>query len=142
VKTNSIDLQFISPIEIVLPKLEKGKKMKLHNINFHGDLATYFNSAKPTLRRLKKLMALNPKLAIVIEGHTNGFYTNQIDIDRTQELSEQRAAAVKNYLTSKGIDEKRIETIGYNSSRMLYPKMETEHQQHLNRRVEILVSDY
>ena len=142
VKTNSIDFQFISPIEIVLPKLEKGKKMKLHNINFHGDLATYFNSAKPTLRRLKKLMALNTTLAIVIEGHTNGAVTTKEDLDRTQKLSEDRAMAIKNYLISNGIDKKRIETIGYNSSRMLYPNMETEKQQHLNRRVEILVSDY
>ena len=84
----------------------------------------------------------NSTLAIVIEGHTNGAVTTKEDLDRTQKLSEDRAMAIKNYLISNGIDKKRIETIGYNSSRMLYPNMETEKQQHLNRRVEILVSDY
>ena len=51
IKTKDIESLYTEPIRIVLPKLEKGKKMRLHNINFHGDLATFYPTAKPTLRR-------------------------------------------------------------------------------------------
>ena len=121
----------------MLPKLEKGKKMRLHNINFHGDLATIYPTSKPSLKRLKKLMKLNPSLNILIEGHTNGLITNQIEISRSQILSEQRAEAVKSYLMENNISDKRIRTIGYNSSRMLFPEMRNLKETHQNRRVEI-----
>lgn len=40
-------------------------------------------------------------------------YTDQIGTDKyNQKLSERRAAAVKSYLVSKGIEGKRIETVG------------------------------
>ena len=142
IKTKDIESLYTEPIRIVLPKLEKGKKMRLHNINFHGDLATFYPTAKPTLRRLKKLMKLNPSLQILIEGHTNGFYYYKKDIDRIQVLSEKRANAVKSYLMENNISEKRMRTIGYNSSRMLFPEMRTLQEQHQNRRVEILVTGY
>jgi len=143
IKTKDIESIYTEPIRIVLPKLEKGKKMRLHNINFHGNLATFYPTAKPTLKRLKKLMKLNPNLQILIEGHTNGFGTySEEHINRIKQLSEQRAEAVKSYLMENDISEKRMRTIGYNSSRMLFPKPRTLKEEHLNRRVEILVTGY
>jgi len=142
IKTKDIETIYTEPIKIVLPKLEKGKKMRLHNINFHGDLATIYPTSKPSLKRLKKLMKLNPSLNILIEGHTNGLITNQIEISRSQILSEQRAEAVKSYLMENNISDKRIRTIGYNSSRMLFPEMRNLKETHQNRRVEILVTGY
>ena len=49
----------------------------------------------------------NPTLKLKIEGHTD----NAGDDDANMTLSENRAAAVKAYLVSKGISEDRI-TIG------------------------------
>ena len=84
-------------------------------------------------------MKKNPKLNIEIEGHTNGCSSGETF---SQILSDNRAKRIKLYLTDKKIDASRISTIGYNCSRMLYPNMETEHKQMLNRRVEILVTSY
>lgn len=46
--------------------------------------------------------------AVVIEGHTDRLGSQQYN----QKLSERRAENVKKYLASKGVDAKKIETIG------------------------------
>jgi len=127
------------PIKILLPKLEKGTRIKLHNINFKGGQFVFLKSAKPTLRRLARLMKKNPTLTILIEGHTNGCPGGQ---SSSQVLSENRASAVRNYLNKNGISEDRITTKGYNCKFMLYPINSSEKFQSLNRRVEIIVTDY
>ena len=60
----------------------------------------------------------------------------------TQQLSDNRAEAIKNYLTKNNIAKERISTIGYGCSNMLYPAPKTEEESMLNRRVEILVVEY
>ena len=133
------DSNVIKHINVVLPKLKKGNKIQLHSINFYGDKDICLPSATATLKRLYKIMKKNPKLNIEIEGHTNGCSSGETF---SQILSDNRAKRIKLYLTDKKIDASRISTIGYNCSRMLYPNMETEHKQMLNRRVEILVTSY
>lgn len=71
-------------------------------------------------------------LKILLKGHTD----NQGDFDKNLKLSQQRVAAVKNYLVQKGIPADRIEGSGYGSSR---PNRlnQSEEQRRRNRRVEI-----
>ena len=121
---------------MVLPELKAGKRTTLNNINFEGGVALFLPTAKPSLERLAKLMKKNPRLKILIEGHTNGCPGN------SQELSEHRALAVKNYLVKNKISADRINTIGLNCEFMLYPLTSNEGKQSLNRRVEIVVEDY
>lgn len=125
-----------TPIRVVLPELKAGKRTTLNNINFEGGVALFLPTAKPSLERLAKLMKKNPRLKILIEGHTNGCPGN------SQELSEHRALAVKNYLVKNKISADRINTIGLNCEFMLYPLTSNEGKQSLNRRVEIVVEDY
>ena len=124
------------PLNILLPKLKKGLRNPLQNMNFHGNLPTFLPSAYPGLKNLKKLMKRNKTLEILIEGHTNGC------TDLTQELSDNRALAVKSYLVENGIDEKRMKTVGLNCKHMLYPVPKNETEASLNRRVEILITKY
>lgn len=128
-----------TPLEVILPDLKKGLRAKIKNINFEGNQATFLPSAKPSLKRLLKLMVKNNKLEIVIEGHTNGCSIGSIN---SQKLSEQRALQVKKYLVDNNISENRIATIGYNCQKMLFPNPKNEEQQLLNRRVEILVTEF
>lgn len=125
--------------EIKLPELKKGGKVQLSNINFYGDSPVPLPSAKPTLERLYQTVQTNPSLEIIIEGHTNGCDKG---VDYSQKLSEERAAAVKNYLVEKGINEKRITTKGFNCQNMLYPNPQNGKEAMLNRRVEISVTKY
>ncbi|MBL4667879.1 MAG: OmpA family protein [Flavobacteriales bacterium] len=126
-------------INILLPKLKKGQRNQLHNINFHGDVAKFLTGAYPSLKNLNKLMKRNKSLKILIEGHTNGCSNG---IDFSQRLSEKRAGAVKKYLIENGISIERIETVGWNCKHMLFPNAKNGSEMSLNRRVEILVLDY
>ena len=125
-----------TPINVVLPELKSGKRTTLNNINFVGDQATFLPSAYPSLKRLSKLMKKNPRLAILIEGHTNGCSGN------SQMLSDHRALAVKNYLVLNKANLNQIKTIGLNCKFMLYPIDSSAEKQSLNRRVEIVVENY
>ena len=130
---------FPDPINVILPMLKKGKKIVLHNINFHGGSSMALHTSKTSFKRIHKLMRANKSLTIRIDGHTNGC---EGGVDSSQKLSQARAKAVKKYLINRGIDSERISTKGFNCSQLLYPITGTEEEQSLNRRVEILVTGY
>jgi len=137
----AVDLKKLTPepLHLVLPKLKKGKRLKISNIHFKGGQPTFIPSAKPSLKRLLKLMRKNKTLTILVEGHTNGCNNAAVN---SQILSERRALPVKKYLFDNEIDETRIKTIGHGCTKMLFPTTGTAEQQQLNRRVEILILEY
>jgi outer membrane protein OmpA-like peptidoglycan-associated protein len=60
-----------------------------------------------------------------------------------QDLSTQRAKAIKNFLLMKGIDESRVTYKGFGSSQPIFPIPEKdESQRAANRRVEIVITGY
>jgi OmpA-OmpF porin, OOP family len=75
-----------------------------------------------------------PKGKIVLIGHTDAEGTDEDN----QRLSEDRAAAVKQYLVDKGIDPDRIESSGKGESDPIDTNNTTEGKAN-NRRVEIIV---
>jgi OmpA-OmpF porin, OOP family len=76
-------------------------------------------------------------LKLDIGGHTDG----QGDPAKNQLLSENRAAAVKAYLVSKGIDESRLVSTGYGMDKPVADnKTATGRAQ--NRRVELAAKNY
>ncbi|MGB1318835.1 MAG: OmpA family protein, partial [Flavobacteriales bacterium] len=129
----------LKPLVALLPKLKKGAKMIMKNVNFHGGKSVPLPSSWPTFRRLLKLMRGNPSLSILIEGHTNGC---DFGVERTQKLSEDRANRVKTYLTEHKVQDERVTTKGFNCSQMLYPNPTSEKEMRLNRRVEFRVISY
>ncbi len=122
-------------VDIKLDKIKKG----LNNEQF-GVIYFLPNEDKITqesgiiLKKLIYLMNKNPKVAVTLEGHTNGLYPST-DID--MQLSGKRAIVVKELLEEKGIDENRIQIKGYGSTKKIYPIPEDEEQEGANRRVEI-----
>lgn len=73
------------------------------------------------------------KATITIAGHTDSTST----AEHNQQLSERRAASVKNYIQGAGIDQSRLKTVGYGASQPLASN-ETELGRAQNRRVELL----
>jgi OOP family OmpA-OmpF porin len=77
-----------------------------------------------------------PGLVIEVSGHTDSDgseSTNQV-------LSEKRAASVKSYLTSSGIETNRIVTVGYGESKPVVPNDTVENKLR-NRRIEFAIVD-
>lgn len=84
--------------------------------------------ALPALSQLATQLQADSTLRIQIAGHTDKIGEPQ----KNQVLSEQRAEAVKAYLTKRGVAPQRIQTRGYGDARPLYPSPDAR-----NRRVEV-----
>lgn len=98
------------------------------------------NLQKNSLKGLNELIAVliaNPEMKLTIEGHTDNTGSDELN----QQLSENRAAAVKDYLISKGVDASRIQSIGYGETKPI-ANNETKEGRQKNRRSELIVSYY
>ena len=124
-------------LDILLEPIQVGQKINLRNIQFHGNVAKFLPQASSDLLALLEFMQLNTNVSIEIEGHVNG--PRQKNSSDYQELSEERALAVKSYLIEKGIDTKRIKSKGYGNTKMLFPDPKSETERTANRRVEIKI---
>lgn len=106
-----------APAPVVLPK-----------VLFKQGKADLLPESGPALDKLVADLQANPALRLRVAGHTDRIG----EPGKNQVLSEQRAAAVKNYLVKAGVAAARIETIGYGDNRPLYPSPDIR-----NRRVEV-----
>jgi outer membrane protein OmpA-like peptidoglycan-associated protein len=70
-----------------------------------------------------------------VEGHTD----NTGDAAKNQQLSEQRAAAVGNFLVDQGMPASNISSLGYGESRPIAAN-NTRDGRDQNRRVELVLS--
>jgi OmpA-OmpF porin, OOP family len=86
-------------------------------INFALNSAEVPESAYPFLDRMAQLMRQEPKLALVIEGHTDAYGGVQYNL----QLSELRARAVGLALIQRGVAGTRLAVIGKGKSEPLSP---------------------
>jgi len=105
----------------------------LHGILFDLDSANLRADSKPVLDDVARLLASETAWKLTIEGHTDGTGAAA----HNQTLSEQRAAAVKVYLVSQGVDAARLATAGFGSSRPVADNG-SELGRAENRRVELV----
>ena len=128
-------------IKTILPKLKKGEKYKLGNINFYPETANLLPESLPSIQSLYKLMQKNKKMIISIQGHVNspGRTKTKGEEIFEQKLSEDRANSVYSFLLKKGIEKTRMTTEGFSCKQMLFPKPKNGYEEQANRRVEIKV---
>ena len=120
--------------DILMVPIAIGESIKINNIFFEFGKFELLPDSYPELNRLAKLMQDKPTLKIRIEGHTDNIGSDKSNI----ELSINRANAVVQYLISKGVDESRIQSIGYGESKPIADNR-TEEGRKLNRRVEFVI---
>lgn len=121
-------------LDLPMTSLEVNDKIELETILFQQSKDIILEESYSALEKLIDTMKEMPSLHIRIEGHTD----NVGKVEDLLHLSEQRAQAVKTYLVNKGIDSKRIETIGYGDKFSLNDNS-TENLRALNRRVEFII---
>ncbi len=107
----------------------------LRNIYFDFDKATFKTESYAELNLLENMMRSNPGMSVEIGGHTDAIGTR----DYNMYLSRKRAEAVKDFLTKKGIDARRIKAVGYGKTRPLASNDDELEGRQLNRRVEFKV---
>ncbi|OQX78664.1 MAG: hypothetical protein B6D61_04965 [Bacteroidetes bacterium 4484_249] len=120
--------------DIILNRVEVGTKIVLNNIFFDFNKATLRDESVAELDRLYKLLDEMPSLKIEISGHTDNIGSASYN----QELSENRAKAVVDYLTKKGIDKARLTFIGYGFKQPIASN-DTEEGRQMNRRTEFKI---
>ncbi len=116
---------------IGLKKMRKGITMTLANVFFDTDSHALKADSYVELDRWVNLMKAQRKLRVRIVGHTD----NQGTAEHNQQLSLRRARSVAEYLESKGISAKRIESKGYGDTRPVATNA-TEEGRAKNRRTE------
>jgi outer membrane protein OmpA-like peptidoglycan-associated protein len=117
-----------------LVPIEAGATITLKNIYFNVSEFDLKPESYPELDRLAGLMQTNPTMTIRLEGHTDTVG----DFDANVELSRNRVNEVKRYLVAKGIDEGRIDTVGYGPSRPINTNKSLKERPE-NRRVEMVI---
>jgi outer membrane protein OmpA-like peptidoglycan-associated protein len=103
----------------------------IKGINFRRNSADIKASSFPLLKQAVQVFKEYPALRVEISGHTS----NEGRREFNMKLSRKRAEAVKDYLVSAGIDEKRIGTIGYGPDKPIADNG-THDGQEKNRRIE------
>lgn len=80
---------------------------------FDFDKSDLKPEARKTIERWASWLKQYPNVTVTVEGHCDERGTRDYNIA----LGERRATAVKNFLTSLGIDRKRVSTISYGKER-------------------------
>ncbi|MBN8577301.1 MAG: OmpA family protein [Cytophagales bacterium] len=144
-------------IQIEVSKVKRGDYIDFTNVRFFRNSAILEPAAQNELDGLVDLMKESPGYKIRIHGHCNGnqvkegsilgtstnFFAlepgkNKIGKFSAKELTSERAATVKAYLVSQGIESSRIDTRGEGGKIPLYPEGGTLGQ--YNDRVEIEIT--
>ena len=115
--------------------VSKSLAVSAQSISFNTGTAKLATKSTAALNTVVRLMNENPTMKIKIEGHTD----NAGDDAKNMKLSEDRAAAVKSYLVSKGISEDRITSEGFGET-MPIADNNTTAGKTKNRRVELKVA--
>lgn len=124
------------PLEEVKKEIVKSVDYAAKRILFEHAKADLLPSSIKELDDIVKILKDNPKLSVLIEGHTSTdgvFEANMI-------LSEKRAARVKSYFQSKGIEGTRLTTRGFGPTQPLNSG-KTAAEKSQNRRVELKLSN-
>lgn len=121
---------------VSVSKSDKGLTISIENIQFKPDSAILEFSEKLKLEMIAKILEAYPN-DILVAGHTARAGSEQ----SCQELSEERADSVANYLVGLGVRDKyHIMTIGYGSKQPIAPNSNNAGMAR-NRRVEITILD-
>jgi outer membrane protein OmpA-like peptidoglycan-associated protein len=125
--------------DIVLYPLEKlvGEQIKvtMNNIFFDFDKYSLRPESYLELDRWVDFLTKNPDIKAEIHGHTCWLGSGEYN----QKLSENRATAVVNYLSDKGVATNRLSMKGFGES-MPTASNDSESGREKNRRVEVLLT--
>lgn len=113
----------------------RGLIVNMSDVLFDTAKFTLRPAAREKLARVSGIILSHPGLRIEVEGHTD----SQGSDEYNQKLSEQRASAVRDYLTSQGVSTNSVTAKGLGETTPVASN-DTAAGRQQNRRVELIVS--
>jgi OOP family OmpA-OmpF porin len=118
-------------------RLEGSSVRVLQQVHFATGSATILPDSFPMLQEIVQLLKANPGIKKMrIEGHTD----NRGGADMNLDLSKRRAASVRTWLVTHGIEAPRLESEGYGLTKPIQSNDTVEGRQG-NRRVEFKITE-
>jgi outer membrane protein OmpA-like peptidoglycan-associated protein len=122
------------PVKNAVVSADTIQKYIPKNVMFQQSKSIMLPESFTELDNLAGFLKRYPKLNLTIEGHTDVIGDQKMN----KTLSEERALAVAKYLTKHGVDENRILSVGYGSTRpIVADSIKTGNK--VNRRVAFVI---
>jgi outer membrane protein OmpA-like peptidoglycan-associated protein len=115
-------------------KLKEGQIMKIERLQFKPNSSVIETDSYSQMDKIYAFLSENPTLVVEIGGHSNLLVGDELGL----KLSTERAKAVAEYLSNKGIDKSRLVTKGYGKSRPLINESSAAANKE-NQRVELKI---
>ncbi len=116
-------------------EIELDALFELEPIEFDSGSANIRATSRSTLESAAEIILANPGGTIEVQGHTD----NEGDAGFNQQLSQQRADAVVNFLIGEGVDAGTISAVGYGQDQPIDTNDTPEGRQN-NRRIKFEVT--
>jgi OmpA-OmpF porin, OOP family len=108
----------------------------LQGVNFETNAATLTSDSRPVLEEVAADLKKYPRLKIEVQGHTDSVGADAYNLD----LSQRRAAAVREYLVGQGVTAEQLSANGYGETQPIANNT-TPAGRKENRRVVLAVVD-
>lgn len=122
-------------MDVPLTPIEVGSPVVLKNVYFDVDKFDLRKESNAELDKMATFLKNNPNLKAEVGGHTD----NTGDKKHNQQLSENRAKSVYDYLVAHGVAASRLTYKGYGDTSPLVPNDSPENKQK-NRRTELKIT--
>lgn len=113
----------------------RGLIVNVSDVLFDFNKYTLKPGSREKMAKVSGILLAYPGLKIQVEGHTDSIGTEEYN----QRLSEQRAATVRDYLVTQGVQSMSVTAMGFGKSRPVTSN-DTDAGRQQNRRVELVVS--
>lgn len=127
---------------IELKPLRIDSAITLNNIYYDYNSSDIRADAAFELDKVVELLRVNPSIVVELGSHSD----SRGDAGYNERLSQQRAQAAVDHITSKGIAERRLTARGYGESKLLNrctSNVECSEEQHArNRRTELKITGF
>lgn len=140
-RRDTVNRDRIENMQLELSKLaetrtsDRGFIVTLPGLFFDSGKAVLKTGARNTLTKIADQLRLNEDTKVAVEGHTDSVGSEEMN----QSLSEKRAAAVRDYLVSRGVPAARITMSGQGEASPVATN-DTAAGRQQNRRVELVIS--
>jgi outer membrane protein OmpA-like peptidoglycan-associated protein len=124
----------VKDLRVEMVPISPGEEFVFENIFFEFDKYDLKPESLSSLKRLSIFLKENPKVRILILGHTDNIGSMNYNL----QLSLMRAKQVQSYLIDAGFDLSRVEVEGKGDQNPMVPNSSPENQA-LNRRITIKI---